>query len=251
MSADASVATVNQSGLVAAVGNGTTNLTATAGAATAVVAVTVEQVPSSIELSTPPDSLAVGDSIQMTAEALDDLGNLIANATFQWSSSDTTIATVDQEGWVHAWTGGSTEIKAAAGTTATATATLTAVQVVDSIVLSAPRDSLVVRASIRMTAEAPGTAAFQARRDGIRDAMGPYCATSAAAASDGAHRSLLEPITVELADPCTVRPAPGVSGTRARDKLADMNWTGSSEVVRLDPAFGCSSDLPDRPQLHR
>ena len=155
MSSEASVAAVDQSGLVTAIGNGVTNLTATAGAATAVVAVTVEQLPNSIEISTPPDSLAVGDSIQMTAEAFDDLGNLIVNATLQWSSSDTTIATVDQEGWVRAWTAGSTEIKVAIGTTASATATLTAVQVLDSIVLSVPRGGfLAVGYSMQLSAEA-------------------------------------------------------------------------------------------------
>ncbi|MCY4573114.1 MAG: Ig-like domain-containing protein, partial [Gemmatimonadetes bacterium] len=140
-STDPTVATVDQSGLVTAAGNGETNLTATAGAATAMVAVVVEQVPNSIVLSALPDSLAVGDSIQMTAEALDGLDNLIAGTTFEWSSSDTMIATIDQEGWVRAKAAGSTEITAAAGTTASATAMVTGVQGPRTLLVWAARGS--------------------------------------------------------------------------------------------------------------
>ena len=103
ISAHPSVAIVDGNGLVSAVGNGATSITVTAGTtATASLAVTVEQVANSIVLSPPPDSVAVGDSIRMTAEVLDGLGNPIADVILEWSSSDTTVATVDQEGWVRA-----------------------------------------------------------------------------------------------------------------------------------------------------
>ena len=154
-SADASVAAVDQNGRVTAVGNGATSLTATTGTATAMVAVSVQQVPNRIVLSEPPDSLAVGDSIRMTAEALDGLGNPIASVTFEWSSSDTAVATVDREGWVRAWAPGTAQVVVgAAGTTASAVAEIAAVQVPNRIVLSEPPDSLAVGDSIRMTAEA-------------------------------------------------------------------------------------------------
>ena len=154
VSADPSVATVDGNGLVSAAGNGATNITVTAGTtASASVAVTVEQVANAIVLSAPPDSLAVGDSIQMTAEALDALDNAIGDVALQWSSSDPAIATVDQEGWVRGRAGGSVEITVAAGTTASATATVMSVQVPSTIVLSAPAYSVAVGDSIQITAE--------------------------------------------------------------------------------------------------
>ena len=116
VSANTSVAIVDQSGLVSAAGNGATTMTAAAGAtASAMVAVTVEQVSSTIVFSTRPDSVAIGDSIQMTAEAFDALDNPIVGVTFEWSSSDTRIMTVDQEGWVRAKAGGSAEITVTLG----------------------------------------------------------------------------------------------------------------------------------------
>ena len=115
-SENASVSTVDQSGLVSAAGNGATNITAAAGAtASATVAVTVDQVPSTIMLSAPWDSVAVGDSVQMTAEAFDALANPVAEVTFEWSCSDTTVATVDQEGWVRVKAEGSVEISVRLG----------------------------------------------------------------------------------------------------------------------------------------
>ena len=155
VSANPSVATVDGTGLVSAAGEGATNITVTAGTtASASVGVIVEQVANTIVLSRPPDSVAVGDSVQMTAEAFDALDNAIADVAFEWSSSDTTIVTVDQEGWVRARAAGSVGITAAAGATASATATVKAVQVPDTVVLTAPRDSVAVGDSIQLTAEA-------------------------------------------------------------------------------------------------
>ena len=155
VSVNPSVATVDGNGLVSAAGEGATNITGAAGTtASASVAVVVEQVPNTIVLSAPPDSVAVGDSIQMNAEAFDALDNPIADVTFEWSTSDPAIMTVDQEGWVRARAAGSAEITAAAGTTANATVAVTAVQVPSTIVLSAPPDSVAVGDSIQMTAEA-------------------------------------------------------------------------------------------------
>ena len=154
VSANTSVATVDGNGLVSAAGQGATNIVVTAGStASASVGVVVEQVPHTVVLSMAHDSLAVGDSIQMTAEAFDALRNAIANVTFEWSSSDTTIATVDQEGWVRARHAGSVEITVAAGTVSTV-GEIIAVQVPHTVVLSTPRDSLAVGDSIQMTAEA-------------------------------------------------------------------------------------------------
>ncbi len=149
------VATVDGNGLVSAAGNGATNITVTAGTtATASVGVTVEQVAAAIVLSAPPDSMAVGDSVRMNAEALDALENAIADVTFEWSSSDTTVVTVNPQGWVFARAGGSAEITAAIGTTASATVVIMSVQVPGSIELSVPGDSVEVGDSIQLAAKA-------------------------------------------------------------------------------------------------
>ncbi|MDE2676330.1 MAG: Ig-like domain-containing protein [Gemmatimonadota bacterium] len=77
--------------------------------------ITAVQVPHTVVLSEPPDSLAVGDSIQLTAQAFDALGSAIADVTFEWSSSDTTIAAVTQDGWVDGRSAGSVEITVGVG----------------------------------------------------------------------------------------------------------------------------------------
>ena len=110
-SSDTAIVTVDQRGWVRARAAGSAEITAAAGTtANATVAVTAVQVPSTIVLSAPPDSVAVGDSIQMNAEAFDALDNPIADVTFEWSTSDPAIMTVDQEGWVRARAAGSAEI---------------------------------------------------------------------------------------------------------------------------------------------
>ena len=108
--------TVDQRGWVRAMAGGSAEITAAAGTtASAVAGITAVQVPHTVVLSEPPDSLAVGDSIQLTAQAFDALGSAIADVTFEWSSSDTTIAAVTQDGWVDGRSAGSVEITVRVG----------------------------------------------------------------------------------------------------------------------------------------
>ena len=109
---DTSVATIDQGGLVTARGNGTATVSASAQGATGSIRVEVDQVPVTIEVMSPTDLLAIGDSLQMTAEAFDAGGSLIEDADFIWTSSNTAVATVNPEGWVHAVAEGSVEITA-------------------------------------------------------------------------------------------------------------------------------------------
>ena len=114
-SSDPAVATVSASGLVTSAANGAATVTATAGSATGSAGVDVEQVPSSVLLSSPLDSLTVGDSIQLSAEALDAGGSQVPGTEFVWASSDPAVAVVNQEGWVRARIPGSVEITASLG----------------------------------------------------------------------------------------------------------------------------------------
>ncbi len=100
MSGDGSVATVNPGGLVTAAGNGSATITATAGSATGAATVTVAQVVTSVRVSPAADTLAVGETVRLSATAADANGHAVGTAGFTWSSSDTLVAEVDDSGLV-------------------------------------------------------------------------------------------------------------------------------------------------------
>ena len=58
---------------------------------------------------------ALGSTVQLTAEVRDDMGNLMAGANVDWTSTDNSVATVDTTGLVTATGGGLTVIEAEAG----------------------------------------------------------------------------------------------------------------------------------------
>jgi len=113
---DSLVATVDPSGLVSAVGNGSATVTATSGALMSDVAVEVTQVVRRVTLSPKADTLILGDSLRLAAEALDGNGRAVADAAFIWSSSDANIAAVDTLGVVQGVGEGTAEITAATAT---------------------------------------------------------------------------------------------------------------------------------------
>ena len=112
---DAAVATVDSTGLVTATGEGTATITATVGTASGEAQVEVEQVPDSMEVTSPGSALAIGDSMQFTATVFDGNGHPVGGLTFEWSSSDPAIATVDERGWAMGIAEGSADITAVAG----------------------------------------------------------------------------------------------------------------------------------------
>jgi murein DD-endopeptidase MepM/ murein hydrolase activator NlpD len=68
---------------------------------------------------------AVGDSVRLAATAVDQNGDPMAGHTFQWTSSDTTLATVDATGMVRARIAGTVTVTAeTGGKSATASITL-------------------------------------------------------------------------------------------------------------------------------
>ena len=99
-SGDASVATVDGSGLVTAAGNGTATITATSGQASGTASVTVAQVVSAVTVTPAADTLLQGDTLRLSAEAADANGHAVAGAAFTWASSDTLVAVVDDSGLV-------------------------------------------------------------------------------------------------------------------------------------------------------
>ena len=96
------VATVDGSGLVTAVGNGTATITASAGSASGMAAVTVAQAVTAVTITPVADTLTVGDTLRLEAEAFDANEHVIAGAEFSWESSDTSVVVVDASGLVQA-----------------------------------------------------------------------------------------------------------------------------------------------------
>ena len=102
-SSDASVATVDASGLTTAAGNGTATITATAGNVSGMATVTVAQEVGAVAVTPNADTLsAFGDTVRLSAEAVDANGHAVAGTEFAWASSDTLVATVDASGLVTA-----------------------------------------------------------------------------------------------------------------------------------------------------
>ena len=110
------MATVNASGLVTAAGNGTATITASAGSASGSAVVTVMQSVASVVVSPSTAELtALGETVQLTAEAFDENGHAVAGAEFLWESSDVAVATVDALGLVRGVAEGTATIRASAG----------------------------------------------------------------------------------------------------------------------------------------
>ena len=112
---DASVATVDASGLVTAAANGSATITAAAGSVSGTAAVTVAQVVSAVAVSPSADTLvALGDTVRLAAEAIDANGHGVAGSEFSWSSSDTLVAKVDDSGLVESLAEGEAVVSATA-----------------------------------------------------------------------------------------------------------------------------------------
>ena len=150
-SSDPSVATVDASGLVTAVGNGVATMTATAGSASGTARVTVMQVASSVDVSPPADTIAPGDTVRLSAEASDANGHPVADAAIEWASGDTLVAMVDAAGLVTAVGRGSATVTATAGT-ASGEASVTVISVVVDV--SPPSPAMTPGDTLRLTAEA-------------------------------------------------------------------------------------------------
>ena len=116
-SADGSVAMVDASGLATAVGNGTATITAAAGSASGTAVAVVMQSADSVTVSPATDTIVIGDTLRLTAEAFDANGRRVEGAEFNWTSSDESVATVNPLGLVHGIAEGTATITGTAGST--------------------------------------------------------------------------------------------------------------------------------------
>ena len=118
-SSDTSVVTVDVSGLVTAAANGSAMITATAGSASGMAAVTVDQEVREVALSPAADTVVVGDTLRLVAKAFDANNHAVFGAEFNWSSSNASIAAVSESGLVTAISEGRSRSRGSATITAT------------------------------------------------------------------------------------------------------------------------------------
>ena len=154
-SSDASVATVDGSGLVTAAGNGAATITATSGSASGNATVTVAQQVSEVAVSPAADTLFVGDTLRLVAEAFDANGHAVAGAEFTWASSDASVATVDGSGLVTGTGAGEVEITATSSGVTGRTALAVVAPVATTVAVTPDTVELAARGdTVRLTAEA-------------------------------------------------------------------------------------------------
>lgn len=162
-SASPAVATVSSSGLVSGIGAGTASITATASAGGVTVSatrsITVAATPpvlTSVSISAPTTTVNAGQTLQLSAAALDQFGAPIA-ATLAWSSSNTSVATVSASGLVTGVAGGAANITVNATansvTVSDAVSVTVAVPLVlTSVAVTAPSTAVNVGATVQLTA---------------------------------------------------------------------------------------------------
>ncbi len=115
-SGDDAVAAVSTAGQVTAVGSGSTEITARSGDTSASVNVAVMQTAYGIVAEPQSATLmAIGETVQLTATVLDRNEHPVAGVAVAWTSSDTGVATVDEEGLVTAVSSGDARITASHG----------------------------------------------------------------------------------------------------------------------------------------
>ena len=106
-SANTAVATITITGQVIAVGVGQTSVSVVADTKTATIPVTVTpETAASITVNPPSATLRRGDSRQMSFVAFNAARNPISGVTVRWATSNSSIATVSQNGLVTALTAG-------------------------------------------------------------------------------------------------------------------------------------------------
>ena len=139
-SSDAQIATVSETGLIIAVGEGAATIQATSEGKSAAVSVTVNPIAvASVTITPNAVSLLPTQSRRLVAQALDAQGRPLANRTYGWTTDDASIATVNQSGDVTAVGSGSVAIRAASGgQTGSALVTVSSVPVASIVVSPKP-----------------------------------------------------------------------------------------------------------------
>lgn len=159
---DTTVATVNAGGTVTGKAAGTAKVRATSEGQSASATITVTPAPvASVTLDRTSAAIAAGSSVTLTATTKDAAGTVLTGRAVTWSSSNTAVATVDQNGVVTGKTVGTDTVTATSeGKTAQAVITVNpgavaSVTVAPSSasVLAGMFDTTLVRVALTATAK--------------------------------------------------------------------------------------------------
>ncbi|HVH67112.1 MAG TPA: Ig-like domain-containing protein, partial [Gemmatimonadales bacterium] len=147
------VATVDANGLVKGITAGTATITATSEGKSGTATVTVVNVPvASVQVAPASANVMVGQTAQFVATPKDSAGNPLTGRVGTWSSSATTIATVDANGLVKAVSPGTATITATSeGKSGTATVTVVNVPVA-SVQVAPTAANISVGQTVQLTA---------------------------------------------------------------------------------------------------
>jgi uncharacterized protein YjdB len=151
---DPAIAQVTAGGLVTGVSVGTVRIAASVQGKDALADVTVTPTPvASIRLSSSNRGMLVGESVQLTAEPLDNAGKLLQGRPVSWTTSNASVATVTDDGIVTALATGGAVIRATAeDRSAVASITVSAVPVA-RIEVNPSSVDIVVGQTTQLTAE--------------------------------------------------------------------------------------------------
>jgi uncharacterized protein YjdB len=154
-SSNASVATVNGTGLTSAQAPGTATISATVEGESGSATLTVQQREvETVSISPASATAEVGETRQFAATARDADGNVISGRTVTWASSNSSVATISSSGLATAEGAGSTAITATVdGTSGTASLSV-AQPSAESVTISPASSSLTEGATQQFTATA-------------------------------------------------------------------------------------------------
>src|SRR6266566_1401407 len=135
-----SVAIADVNGNVTALAPGSATITATSEGQSGTAAITVTNVPvNSVTVTPASASIQQGQTVQLTATPKDANGNALSGRVVTWSSSNTSVASVNTGGFVTSSAAGSATITAASeGKSGTSAITVTSVPVASVTVSPAP-----------------------------------------------------------------------------------------------------------------
>src|SRR5213076_1246794 len=152
-SSNTSVATVNGSGLVTAVTPGSATITATSEGKSGTSSISVTKIPVvSVDVTPATATVHSGQTVQLTGTPRDANGAALSGRVVTWSSSNTSVATVNSSGLVSGVTPGSATITATSeGKSGTASVTVTQVPVA-TVSVSPPTASIQQGQTVQLTA---------------------------------------------------------------------------------------------------
>jgi uncharacterized protein YjdB len=150
----AAVASVSAAGIISGVAAGSAVITASSEGKTAAVAVTVSSVPiATIAVTPATDTVAVSQTLQLTATPKDAQDGILTGRAITWSSSDASKATVSSTGLVTGVSPGAVTITASSEGKTGASSITVKPKPVGAVILSPTQVSVELGSTLQLTAQ--------------------------------------------------------------------------------------------------